>query len=76
MHSITVQLDAEAEAALATLTADGTTAPAAIRAAILDAYKCKRSAQLRAETAALAADPEDRAEARAVLAELNELTRP
>ncbi|MCW2506286.1 MAG: hypothetical protein JWO79_4570 [Actinomycetia bacterium] len=71
MRSITVQLDAEAQAALATLTADGTSQSAAIREAILDAYDCKRSAQPRTETAPLAADPEDQAEARAVLAELD-----
>jgi predicted transcriptional regulator len=73
MRAITFRPDDEVEAALAALTADGTSQSAVIREAIMAAYRRKRSAELRAETAALAADPEDRAEMRAVLAEMDEL---
>jgi hypothetical protein len=39
-----------------------------IRGAILAAWRARREERLRAEADAVAADPEDRAEARAVLA--------
>ncbi len=44
-----------------------------IREAILAAWRTRREEQLRAEAEAVAADPEDRAETRAVLADMESL---
>ncbi|WP_033438321.1 hypothetical protein [Saccharothrix sp. NRRL B-16314] len=73
MGTITFRPDGEAERALATLTANGRSASAAIRDALLLAAKVQRAGELRAEALALAADPDDVAEARAVLADLEPL---
>ncbi|MGH3718655.1 MAG: hypothetical protein ACRDRI_07405 [Pseudonocardiaceae bacterium] len=59
--------------ALAALTADGTTASAAIREALIHEAQRHEAARLRAEAIALAQDPADAAEARQVLADLEPL---
>jgi len=73
MGTITFRPDAETERALEALTADGRSVSAAIREAVLAAAKTAALEQLRAEALALAADPDDVAEARAVLADLEPL---
>jgi len=73
MTTITVRADSEVERALAELTSDGRSQSAVIREAILAAWIARRSARLRAEAEDLAADPEDRAEMRAVQADLESL---
>lgn len=71
--TIAFRPDDQTERALAELTADGRSVSAAIRDAVLDAARAKRQQRLRAEAAALAADPADVAEARAVLSDLEPL---
>jgi len=58
---------------LAILTADGTSPTRAIRGALELAARHKHQADLRADAERLAADPEYRAEIRAVRDELDEL---
>jgi Arc/MetJ-type ribon-helix-helix transcriptional regulator len=72
MANITFRTDDETDKAIADLMADGgyTEKSAALRDAIMVARKQQRIERLRAETSALAADPHDRAEAQAVLAEM------
>ena len=59
--------------ALAVLTADGTSVSAAVRLALLEAARVRAQTRLRAEAEALAADPDDRAEAAQVLRDIEEL---
>ncbi len=73
MTTITVRADSEVERALAELTSDGKSQSAAIREAIIAAYRVHRAARLRAEAEALANDPDDRAEIRAVQADMESL---
>lgn len=73
MSTITFRPDEPTERALAELTADGRSVSAVIRDAVLAAARAKRQERLRAEALALAADPEDVAEARAVRADLESL---
>ncbi|QQQ77619.1 hypothetical protein IOD16_03630 [Saccharothrix sp. 6-C] len=73
MGTITFRPDTETERALERLTADGRSASAAIREALLLAAKVQQAEALREEALALAADPDDVAEARAVLADLEPL---
>ncbi len=73
MSTITVRIDEDAERALAELTADGTSRSQAVRAALLKAARARVRAELEAEARALAEDPEDRAEIRAVQADLEPL---
>lgn len=74
MNAITFRTNAEVERALSELAADtGQDRSAAIRQAILDAWRIHRAARLRAEAEALAADPHDVAEMRAVREELDSL---
>ncbi|MQA85808.1 MAG: hypothetical protein GEV03_14605 [Streptosporangiales bacterium] len=73
MTTITVRADSEVEQALAELTADGRSQSAAVREAILFAHRAHRAERLRAEAEAIAADPEDRAEMRAVQADMESL---
>ena len=65
--------DERSERALAELTADGSTTSEAIRQALVDAVRLRRREQMRAESRELASDPEDRAESRRVLADMDEL---
>lgn len=71
---ISVRLDAEAASALDVLVSGGATRSAAIREALVEAARGRRSAALREEAAAAATDSADRAEAAAV-AELMESLR-
>jgi hypothetical protein len=71
--TITFRPDDESERALATLTADGRSASAAIRDALVHEAQRREDERLRAEAAALAADPDDVAEARRVLEDLEPL---
>ena len=64
---VSLRLDDEAAGALEFLTRDGRSRSDAIRDALLDAARRRRSDALRAEAEAAAADPADRAEAAAVL---------
>lgn len=73
MSTITFRPDDESERALATLTADGRSASAAIREALVHEAQRLEDEQLRAEAAALAADPDDVAEAHRVLEDLEPL---
>ena len=73
MGNITFRPDAETERALAELTSDGISVSAAIREAILLAAREHTQERLRAEALALAADPEDVAEARVVLSDMESL---
>lgn len=73
MSVITVRSDDEVEAALAALTADGSTRSQAVRSAVLDAARARVRAQLETEARTLAEDPHDLAEARAVQADLEPL---
>jgi hypothetical protein len=73
MTAITFRTDEEAEDALAELTADGTSTSAAIRNALIATARQHRATRLRTEAEQLAADPDDRAEARRVLADLEPL---
>lgn len=62
MSSTTFRTDPEVEAALDRLIADGTSRSEAIRRAILDADRRARNERIRAEAAAIMADPEQVAE--------------
>lgn len=73
MPTITFRPDDESERALAALTADGRTVSAAIRDALVHEAQRHHDERLRAEAVALAADPNDVAEARRVIAELEPL---
>ena len=73
MSAITFRTDDEADLALAELTADGTTTSAAIRNALIVTARQHRAQRLLTEAEQLAADPDDRAEARRVLADMEPL---
>ncbi|MFP5255707.1 MAG: ribbon-helix-helix protein, CopG family [Acidimicrobiia bacterium] len=73
MATITVRIDDETAEALEALTADGTSRSQAVREALLDAARARIRAELVAEARALAEDPADLAEARAVQADLEPL---
>jgi hypothetical protein len=73
MTSITFRPDPESERALRELTADGTSASAAIRDALINAARARTQQRLRDEATALASDPDDMAEARRVLADMEPL---
>lgn len=74
MSTITFRAGPEVDRALTELTADtDQDRSAAIRAAILDAWRAHRAERLRTEAATLAADPDDRAEIEAVRGELDAL---
>ena len=71
--TITFRPDEDAARALAVLTRDGTPVSSAVRAALIDAARERARASLRAEAEALAADPQDRAEAAQVLRDMEHL---
>jgi|GEM_PF-868151 len=73
MPVLNFRTDERSEAALAELTADGSTTSEAIRQALVDAVKLRRREEMRAASRELANDPEDRAESRRVLAAMDEL---
>lgn len=70
-------MDAEAEqvgqAADVELTSGDRDRSQVIREAVLAAWRTRREEQVRAEAEPVAADPEDRAEARTVLADMDSL---
>ena len=69
-----VRLDAEAQAALAVLRAEGMNDSQAVRRALTEARaRRRRRAALRDEAARLASDPDDRRELDVVRAELDQL---
>ncbi|GAA0980919.1 hypothetical protein GCM10009555_048240 [Acrocarpospora macrocephala] len=73
MRVLTIELDPEMEAALADLMVDGDSPETAIRHAVLAAWRLRRDERIRAQAEAIAADPDDRAEIRAIQRELDEL---
>jgi metal-responsive CopG/Arc/MetJ family transcriptional regulator len=75
--AISVRLDETALRALARLEAAGMSRSNAIRRAILEAAEHRRRPEvIRAEVAAIAADPRDRAEMAAVLEDMEDLRDP
>lgn len=73
MTTITFRADDDVDQALADLTSGDRDRSQVIREAILAAWRLRRAEQLRAEAEAAAADPDDVAEARAVLADMESL---
>ena len=73
MSVITFRTDEDVDRALADLTAGERDRSQVIREAILAAWRARRDQQLRAEAESLAADADDVAEARAVLADMESL---
>jgi len=73
MSVITFRADDEVDHALAELTSGERDRSQVIREAILAAWRARRDDQLRAEAEAVAADPDDQAEAHAVLADMESL---
>jgi hypothetical protein len=71
--TITFRPDEDARRALDELTADGTPASTAVRNALIEAASRRGKTRLRAEAEALAADPDDRAEAAQVLRDMETL---
>jgi predicted transcriptional regulator len=73
MATITFRTDPAVDAALAELAASGQERSKVIREAILTAWRLREAQRLRDEASAVAGDAEDRAEARAVLADMESL---
>lgn len=74
-RALHVRLDADAEAALAVLRAEGMNDSQAVRSALTEARaRRRRRSALREEARRLAADPKDRAELAALRDELDELS--
>jgi predicted transcriptional regulator len=73
MTTITFRADDDVDAALADLTSGDRDRSQVIREAILAAWRLRQADRLRAEAEAVAADPDDVAEAKAVLADMEEL---
>jgi hypothetical protein len=73
-RALHVRLDADSEAALAVLRAEGMNDSQAVRSALVEARaRRRRRLALREEARRLVADPEDRAELQALREELDEL---
>lgn len=72
----TFRTDPESEAALAYLTDEGvgTTFSEIVRTSLLETARAHRQAALRAEAEALAADPAERAAAKALAEEMSDLS--
>jgi hypothetical protein len=70
---VNFRTDERSEQALAELTADGSSISDAIRQALVDAVRLRRREQMRRESAEVSADPDDRAESRQILKEMDEL---
>ena len=73
MSTITFRADDAVDRALADLTSGDRDRSQVIREAILAAWRARRDELLRTEAESVAADPNDRAEARAVLADMETL---
>jgi hypothetical protein len=72
-QTISFRPDEDTERALAVLTADGTPVSLAVRTALIETAHRRLEQDIRAEAAALAADEADRAEAAAVLRDMETL---
>ncbi|WP_084463889.1 hypothetical protein [Microtetraspora fusca] len=70
---MTFQAEPHAEAALAELTADGQAPDEVIRDAIVMAWRLRRAETARREALAVADDPDDREEARAIMRDMESL---
>jgi len=73
MTTITFRADDEVDEALADLTSGDRDRSQVIREAILAAWRLRQAERLRAEAEVVAADPDDVAEARSVLADMESL---
>lgn len=73
MATITFRTDSDVDRALRELGSEEGDRSQVIRDAILFAWRQRQDERLRSEALALAADPDDRAEARAVLSEMDDL---
>jgi predicted transcriptional regulator len=73
MPTITFRADDDVDAALADLTSGDRDRSQVIREAILAAWRLRQAERLRAEAETVAADPDDVAEARSVLADMESL---
>jgi len=73
MSTITFRADEDVDRALTDLTSGDRDRSQVIREAILAAWRARRDEQLRAEAEAVANDPDDVTEARAVLADMESL---
>lgn len=73
MAVLNFRTDERSEQALAELRADGATVSEAIRQALVDAVRLKRREQMRRESLAASQNPADLAEAKQVLADMDEL---
>ena len=73
MATITFRTDLEVDEALRALTADRGDRSQAIRDAILTTWRLRQAEMRRQEAEALANDADDRAEARAVLSDMESL---
>jgi len=73
MATITFRTDEDVDRALAELGSNGQERSQVIREAIMTAWRDRQAERLRAEAEALAADVDDREEARAVLADMESL---
>ncbi len=73
MTVVTFRTDESTDRALAELRTDGRTVSEVIRHALVDAARQLKREQMRRESSAMATDPEDLAETRRVLAEMEDL---
>jgi hypothetical protein len=73
MAVVNFRTDDQSERALAELTADGSTVSDAIRRALVDAARLRRREQMRRESLEIAGSPDDVAESRQVLQDMDEL---
>jgi predicted transcriptional regulator len=73
MATITFRTDDDVDRALAELGSNGPDRSQVIREAIMTAWRVRQAERLRAEAEALAADSDDRAEAREVLSDMESL---
>jgi predicted transcriptional regulator len=73
MTTITFRTDEDVDRALAELGSNGQERSQVIREAIMTAWRDRQAERLRAEAESLAADPDDREEARSVLADMESL---
>ncbi|WP_068433105.1 hypothetical protein [Piscicoccus intestinalis] len=69
MGLVNVRIQGEAEAALAELTADGTTVSDAVRRALLESAQLRRRERMRADALRAMNDSDDRAAMRQVMNE-------
>jgi hypothetical protein len=72
-QTISFRPDEDTERALAVLTADGTPVSLAVRTALIETARRHLEQDIRAEAAAVAADEADRAEAAAILRDMEAL---